>query len=327
MSAGSHQPWQPPEGFVNPVPPDAHDPPPVRPAQPPPEHLSWPAPPPLPPQQQPESFGLWPVPWQQQPVPGQPPQQLPPQPWPPQPLPPQQMPIPPGYWQPQPVPWQPPLEAVAPTPPPESSRLRLVTLLLVAGVLGLIGASALLDRSSSDSGGRVFDFSEEQAAEEGYFTEIAVDGRSSLPGDHVAVRYTPTTGDSEWTHSESIDAPDDGSSWWLSSSRGGHDDGIELAYYVYRPPFDNAQRRTEFERWMYSENSTRAKGRINFSRVQIAGREALKYEFGALTGKRILQVWMVGPVHSYRYECRIMPDNAAMWSRCNSMLQTLKIND
>ncbi len=202
-----------------------------------------------------------------------------------------------------------------------------MTLLLVAGVLVLIGAGALLDRVSSESGGRVFDFSEDQTAEKGYFTEVEVDGRSSLPGDHFSVSYSPLAGESEWIHKDSVDAPDDGSSWWLSSNHGGGDDGIELAYYVYRPPFDSARRRVEFERWMYSENSTRARGRIGFSRVQIAGRDALKYEFDALTGKRILQVWLVGPVHSYLYECRIMPDHAEMWSQCRSMLKTLKIND
>lgn len=242
-------------------------------------------------------------------------------------MPPQPIPIPPGYWQPQPASWRPPLEAVAPTPPPESSRLRLVTLFLVVGVLLVIGAGILLDHTSSGSGGRMFDFSDDQHAEKGEYTEIDVDGRSSLPGDHLHVNYSPLSGEREWFQRQSVDAPDDGSSWWLTQDRQGDDDQIFLSYFVYRPPIDSAQRRTEFERRTFEGSSARSKDGVSFSRPQIAGHEALKYEFDALNGKRVLQVWIVGPVNSYSFECRIAPDDTEMWTQCRSMLETLKIND
>jgi hypothetical protein len=313
VSAGSHPQWQPPEGFADPVPPDPSDPPSVHPGHPPPPPASWPPPPVRPQYQQPPQPSPWSSPWQQQ------------YPMPPVQLPPGQ--LPPGYWQPQPQPWQPPLEAVAPTPPPESSRLRLVTLLMIAGVLLVIGAGIFLDHTSSESGGRVFDFSDGQSSKGGEYTEIDVDGRSSLPGDHLSISYTPLSGEREWVDKQSIDAPDDGSTWWLTRPHAGRDDQIFLAYYVYRPPIDSAERRTEFEHRMFEGNSALSKDGVSFSRPRIAGREALKYEYDALSGKRILQVRIIGPVDSYQFECRIAPDNSEMWSQCRSMLQTLKIND
>lgn len=314
MSGDSNPHWRPPEGFVSPVPIDRHDPPPPPPPPAPPPVV----PQPWPPQhQQPHTF-VYPPP------PANPyePWQAPPAPWPP----PNQSP-PPGYWQVQPQPWQAPPEATAPTPPPESRRLKLVTVALVVVILMVIAAGMVLDGSSSSSRGRIFSGDSERKPADGHYVESAVDGRSSLPGDRVTVEYQPMIGQREWIHRDSIDAPDDGSTWWLSRRIDGANNGVALAYFVYKPPFDTAARLSEFRDRTYAKNASRAQGEVEFSRPTIAGREAYVYEFSTSRNMRILNAWLVGAVHTYLFECRIDPAATEEWNQCRSMLKTLTIHE
>lgn len=235
---------------------------------------------------------------------------------------------PPGFVNPVPEQHTPKLPRARAKAKPPSVDLKGMALAFVFFSLVLvvsIAGDSLLERAVT----AVKDLTgTEQSAEPASADEwLAADGRSNMPGGLATLSFTPLPGQRELVRSRSVDAPHDGSEWFVSmpdSSETGSNYAV-LAYYVFKPPLDTDAAMREARAAEQRNASNMAADPIVFKTIDVDGRRADEFRFTMPGGDRALRVWIFGPVHSFRFDCRVGAGQDRLWRQCDELLESLKL--
>ncbi|MFY9487085.1 MAG: hypothetical protein WAP35_00100 [Solirubrobacterales bacterium] len=190
-----------------------------------------------------------------------------------------------------------------------SAAVAIVVLLKLAAVTDLVDLGEILSAGESNPARAT----------------LATDGKSSLPGGRVSVRYEPLPGQRERRRIEHIDAPFDGSTWSLAPANDSQNNYMMLAYYVLQPPLTTEADRKQFLVQDRAANSAAAGGKELDQRERTI--HDLKVYETRLTmhdGDRAVSAWILGPVHSYRFVCRSNPSLDEVYRQCLDALKTLR---
>ena len=175
--------------------------------------------------------------------------------------------------------------------------MALAFVFLSAALIASIAGDSLLERGAT----AVKDLTrDEQSAEPASADEWrAADGRSNLPGGLATMSFTPLPDQRELVRSRSVDAPHDGSQWFVSmpDSSETRSNYAVLAYYVFKPPLDTDAAMREARAAEQRNASNMAADPIVFKTIEVDGRRADEFRFTMPGGDRALRVWIFGPVH------------------------------
>lgn len=155
-------------------------------------------------------------------------------------------------------------------------------------------------------------------------TEIVLDGHSSLPGEHARLTFDPIQSQKEWVREMSVDAPYDGSEWWVTCSCS--DDYMMLKYYTYQPPIDTPEKVRYAVSAEQNSASNDAAEPIVFRTIKVGDSDGHEFRYRDHEGREIIRVAIFGPVHSYRFECNTDSRSSAKYAQCEQALSTLRVD-
>ena len=147
------------------------------------------------------------------------------------------------------------------------------------------------------------------------------DGVSDLPGGYASVSYNPRDGMVESATRKDIDAPYDGSTWFLSDPGKGW---AMLGHYTFVPAITSEAQQEDFIARNKEQDEQIAGDSIRPRQSTVDGRPAWDYTYRTPRGERRSVTWVLGPEHSYTLRCNA--DDASFVRQCRGMRRSLSVS-